>query len=203
MIVVNFKRYPEAAGENAVHLAQICQNLQQELGIQIVPVPNVADLQGITDLGIECWTQRFEPQESVQKGTLLNHSDFRLEHSGLQEEYYLSRSRGDEVCICAQNVGELPFLLQLKPKYLLYEPPELIGSTSTSVAKSQPEIIDQAAEICLDAKIPLMVGAGIKSAEDVRVSLEHGAMGVGVASAIVLAVNQEQKLRELAEAFKI
>lgn len=202
MIVVNFKRYPQAAGENAVALAKICLKLQQETGVTIIPVPTAEDLVACTEVGIKCWTQRFEAKESIQKGTLLNHSDFRLERHVLQDEFYLSKSRGDKICLCTASLPETKELISLKPEYLLYEPPSLIGSTTTSVAKSEPEIIGQAAHECKQNNIPLLVGAGIKSTEDVRVSLERGAIGVGVASAIVLADDQEKKLRELLDAFK-
>lgn len=137
--MVNFKRYPEASGEKAEKLCRICQQVSQETGVKIYPCPQVVDLPQCTQLGIECWTQRFEPAHLAQKGTLLNHSDYRLERSILEEEVYLSVSRGDKVCICTANPEETEDLLKLKPTYFGYEPPELIGSVTTSVAQSKPE----------------------------------------------------------------
>lgn len=201
MIVVNFKRYPEASGEKAIALAKICLKLQQEYGVTIVPVPAVADLVACVAVGIKCWSQKFEANESVQKGTLLNHSDFRLERKNLQDEFYLSKSRGDKVCICTANLPETKELATLKPDFLAYEPPELIGSRTSSVADAKPEVIGLAAEACKQADVPLLVGAGIKSANDVKVCLQRGAIGVLVATDIVLAQDPEKELRELAEAF--
>lgn len=202
MIVLNFKRYPEATGANAVRLAVICKKLSQEFGIPIIPVPEVSDLQACIDQGIDCWTQKFEPNALNQKGTLLNHSDYRLSLKNLQEEVYLSKSRGDKVCICTQTSEETREFLRLGPDFLAYEPPELIGSETTSVAQAKPEVIGEAARACKEAGIPLLVGAGVKSAQDVVVSLNQGATGVILASAVMRAADQELEVRELAQAFR-
>jgi triosephosphate isomerase len=68
MIIVNFKRYPEASGDKAVTLVKICLQIQQETGVTIIPVPQAKDLAACTAVGIKCWSQRFEANESVQKG---------------------------------------------------------------------------------------------------------------------------------------
>lgn len=204
MIVVNFKRYPEAAGQFAIQLAKICKKLSSEFGIEIIPVPQLSDLRAcIQDVGIACWTQKFEPAADMQSGTLLNHSDFRLDEKHMHEEILASRARGDKVCVCTQTFAETTTMLLAKPDYVAYEPPELIGSKTTSVAQAQPEVIGNTAVLCKQAGIPLLVGAGIKSAEDVVVSLRQGATGVLVASDVVLANDQEKELRELAQAFSI
>jgi triosephosphate isomerase len=203
VILVNFKRYPQAAGENAVKLASICQKLTQEFGFPIIPIPDAPDISLCTKMGIECWTQKFEPNLTQQTGTLLNHSDFRLSRPILKEELYLSITRGDKVCVCSETFEETVELLQNQPHFLAYEPPELIGSKSTSVAEAQPEVIGKAAAECKRAGTPFMVGAGIKSKQDVVTSIKQGAMGILVASAVVEAADQEQKLRELANAFSM
>jgi triosephosphate isomerase (TIM) len=203
VIIVNFKRYTEATGINAINLALICQKISAEYNLPIIPAPQGSDIEAINAKGIECWAQKFEPQLEIQLGTLINHSDFRIdERKMIQEEIYLSKTRGDKVCLCSEVLEEAIELLMFKPDFLAYEPPELIGSKTTSVALAQPDVIGKAAIECSKVGIPLLVGAGIKSAEDVRVSIKQGAVGVLVASAVVQAENQEQKLRELAEAFK-
>ena len=202
MIVVNFKRYPQSSAAAAVKLAQICKQVGQECGVRIIPVPQIQDIAACAAEGVDCWTQKFEPEHTLQKGTLLNHSDFRLERAALQEELYLSKTRGDETCVCTANPEETAELTSTRPNFLAYEPPELIGSTTTSVAQSKPEDITRAADICRRTNIQLLVGAGIKSAADVRVSLDRGSVGVLIASAVVLASDQEKELRELAMAFK-
>jgi triosephosphate isomerase (TIM) len=203
VIIVNFKRYPEADGERAVLLAGICKKLTQELNVPIIPVPQEKDLEACAAIGIDCWTQKFVSDPRLHNGTLLNHSDFRLSLEQLKQEVDLSRSRGDKVCVCTATLEETVAFLQLNPDLLAYEPPELIGSQTTSVALAEPEVIGRSAEACLQIGIPLLVGAGVKSANDVTVSLKQGAVGILVASAVVQASNPEEKLRELAQAFNM
>ena len=50
-------------------------------------------------------------------------------------------------------------------------------------------------------KVPILVGAGIHSAEDVKVSLKLGAKGILISSYIVKSKNPEEKLTELAKCF--
>jgi triosephosphate isomerase len=78
----------------------------------------------------------------------------------------------------------------------------LVGSTTDSVARAQPGIISQASEIARAVGEPLIVGAGVSSMEDVKKSLELGAVGVAVATAIVKATDPKIKLLELTEGFK-
>ena len=89
----------------------------------------------------------------------------------------------------------------LNPDFLAYEPPELIGGT-ISVATSQPEIIAKASVITKEAGIPLIVGAGINSCNDVKKSLEFGAVGVAVASDVIKSSNPRDELMDLTEGFK-
>ncbi|KKR70842.1 MAG: Triosephosphate isomerase, partial [Candidatus Woesebacteria bacterium GW2011_GWA2_40_7b] len=83
-----------------------------------------------------------------------------------------------------------------------YEPPEFIGSVTTSVAEAKPEIVSQAAGIARSFGLPLIVGAGIHSMDDVRKSLELGAVGVAVATDIVKAEDPKKELLDLTEGFK-
>ena len=109
---------------------------------------------------------------------------------------------GLKTLIFAKDLQELRDVCALAPTYVAYEPPELIGSTDISVARAQPELITRAAEISRAAGLPLIVGAGVSSMEDVKKSLQLGAVGVAVATAIVKAPDPKAKLLELAEGFK-
>jgi len=77
----------------------------------------------------------------------------------------------------------------------------LVGSKTTSVAIAKPEIIAEAVEISRERDLPLIVGAGIKSHEDVRKSLELGATGVAVASDVVTAKDPKKEILDLIEGF--
>jgi triosephosphate isomerase len=104
-----------------------------------------------------------------------------------------------EACLCADSLEEAQKLATLGPDFIAYEPPELIGSKDKSVSTEKPDIITS---IVTNVKCPILIGAGVHSAEDVKVGLKLGAKGILVATDVVLAENPEEELRKLAEAFK-
>ena len=128
----------------------------------------------------------------------MNHSEAKL---GSFEALKNSVKRADEVglktLVFAGNIEELKKILRLKPTFASYEPPELVGSKTTSVAKAKPEIISKAVKLAKNKGIPLVVGAGIKSAQDVRKSIELGCTGVAVASDVVSSTDPEKELLDL------
>jgi triosephosphate isomerase len=67
------------------------------------------------------------------------------------------------------------------------------------VASEKPEIIKKIVEKY--PKIPILVGAGIHSKEDVKVSLKLGAKGILISSFIIKAKDPEKALNEIASAF--
>ena len=69
-----------------------------------------------------------------------------------------------------------------------YEPPELIGG-NISVSTAKPDIIEKASVLCEKNGVKLIVGAGIKTHNDILTSLKLGAAGGLVASGVVLASN--------------
>ena len=92
--------------------------------------------------------------------------------------------------------------LSLNPTYIAYEPPEFIGRSDISVATAKQGIIASAFELSKWAGVPLVVGAGVHSREDVRKCLELGAVGVAVAKDILMAQDPEAEVLDLAEGFK-
>ena len=145
---------------------------------------------------LEVWVQSIDPidpgahtgailpeavKEDGATGTFLNHSEKKLDDYNLLSKSINQASRaGLKTLVFAGDINELRKVVGLKPTLVAYEPPELVGSRDKSVAR-----------------LPLIVGAGIKSAEDVRVSLRLGAMGVAVASDVVKADDPEKELLDL------
>ena len=84
---------------------------------------------------------------------------------------------------------------KLKPDYLIYEPPKLVaGKISVSTAK--PEIIKNLSKK-LKRTTKFLVGAGIKTREDINTSMKLGASGVAFSSVITKAKDPHKKLKEL------
>ena len=214
MIVVNFKTYKESTGNWAINLARTCKQVQDETGVRIVAVPQVADLRNCVETGADCWVQHLDPitpgrntgwitvedvEEAGAKGTLLNHSEHKLDVMTLEKTMQVIGDMAFEACICAASPAEAEMIASFGPDFVAYEPPELIASPDKSVATERPEIIS---EVVKKVNVPILIGAGVKNAEDVRVGMRLGAKGILLASGVVLAPDPEAVLRELAAAFK-
>ena len=218
MIFVNFKTYQQGTGENALDLVKIIQEVVEETKIKIIPVVQATDIKEITQaVKLEVWTQNIDPidygahtggilpeavLEDGASGTFLNHSENKFED---KEKLSLAVKRcgelGLKTLVFAADMDELEEILKMNPTFAAYEPPDLVGSTETSVIKEKGKVIMEAVELARKEGIPLIVGAGIKSTEDIQKSLEFGAVGVAIASSIVKSDDPKKKLLDLAAGF--
>ena len=216
MIVVNFKTYQQASGEAAVKLTHSICDCAGETGVEIIVCPQAVDLRKVVAVSDHpVWAQHvdavergrvtgwFPPEvakESGAVGTLLNHSEHKLSVGQLGETLARCKESGLKTLVFADSVEEAKVVSKFKPDYIGYEPPELVGSKTTSVARSKPDVIEKVVKAIAD--IPIFVGAGIKDKNDVLVSLKRGAKGVVPSSAVVLAKNPKKVLEDLAKGFK-
>ena len=218
MIFVNFKVYEQGTGVDAINLVHILEGVSHETQFKIIPVVQAMDVKEITQTSkLEIWVQHIDPVEfgahtglilpeavfeDGAMGTFLNHSEHKFTNfDDLKVACERAKSVGLKTLIFAADLDEVRRVIALNPTFVAYEPPELVGSKTTSVANAMPEVISKAVEITTDNELPLIVGAGIKSQEDVRRSLELGAVGVAVASDIVVAKNPKGELLELIQGF--
>ena len=149
------------------------------------------------------WTLPEEAARVGISGVFLNHSEHKFDNfENLSVANEKAKSANLKTLIFAGDLEELKKVCDLNPTYVSYEPPEFIGSVTTSVAEAKPEIVSQAAGIARSFGLPLIVGAGIHSMDDVRKSLELGAVGVAVATDIVKAEDPKKELLDLTEGFK-
>lgn len=212
MIFVNFKTYQQGTGESALRLTKICQQVSQQTNVPIFPIVQTADIFRLSSQGFLVWTQHVDeidfgphtgavlPQAVLlagAKGTLLNHAEKKL---SLPEVKNIMEKFSGQTLVCASSLEEGRQLALLKPSFLAYEPPELIGG-QISVSQAQPEVIT--AFINEIKEIPVLVGAGIHQKEDVQKALSLGAKGILVSSDVVLSENPQEELLSLAEGFKI
>jgi triosephosphate isomerase len=101
--------------------------------------------------------------------------------------------------VCAVDDKEASEIAKFGPDLIAVEPPELIGG-DVSVSKANPDLIRRSVEAVGKGK--LLVGAGVKTGEDVRIAIELGAVGVLLASGVVKAKDPEGVLRELVEGLR-
>lgn len=219
MIFVNFKTYSQGTGRRAVVLASSIKQVSLMTGVKIIPVVQPTDIREVVELvEIEVWSQKIDAVdygahtgavlaqavvEDGAAGTFLNHSEMKFEDfKDLKSANESAKEAGLETLIFASNIEELERIIPLAPDFASYEPPELIGSRESSVTQAKPEVISQAAKICKKAKIPLIVGAGVKSKQDVSKSLKLGAVGVVLSSSVVESQEPQKVLLELAQGYK-
>lgn len=216
MIFLNFKTYKEATGEACLKLTKTASEVAKGQGIKIVVCPQEVDLRKTLEIeGVSVWAQHVDTQsrgkstgwfptevakEAGAEGVLLNHSEHKLSTGELGETLSKAKEAGLSTLVFADTPEEARAISQFKPDYIGYEPPELIASPDTSVAKAKPEVIRNVVAQLPDSKI--IVGAGIKDSQDVKVSLELGAIGVGLSSAFVLADKPKEVLTDLAKGFE-
>jgi len=212
MLLINFKTYEEATGEKAVALAKICEKVAEETGKEIIIIPQMADLYRVSQaVTLKVYAQHVDAVDygsntgfllidaakaAGAKGTLVNHSEHRIELYKIKEIVEKCKQKSFEVLICAKDPEEVEQMTRMEPNYVAYEPPELIGG-DISVSTAKPELITKSIEKANEREVSLIVGAGVKTAEDVKIASDLGAVGVLVASGVVKAENQEEAVKEL------
>jgi triosephosphate isomerase len=219
MIFVNYKTYEEGSGQKALSLTKILEEAAHKSGVKIIPVVQIIDAEAIASATpLEVWIQHIDPitfgahtgwtlpEEAAKvgiSGVFLNHSEHKFDDfDALYTANEKAMSANLKTLIFAGDLEELKKVCSLAPTFVAYEPGELIGSKTTSVTSAQPEIISQASEIARSAGIPLVVGAGVHEMQDVKKSVELGAVGVAVATDIVKAEDPMKELMDLTEGFK-
>lgn len=219
MIFINYKTFLESSGARAITLTKALEEAAHESQVKIIPVVQIIDAEAVlASTTLEVWIQHVDPlsygahtgwtlpEEAAKigiSGVFLNHSEHKFnDFEALRTANEKALAANLKTLIFAGDLEELKNIVTLKPIYVAYEPPELVGSTTTSVARAKPEVISQAAEIARSGGEPLVVGAGVSTVEDVKKSLELGAVGFAIATAVIKAPDPKGKLLELVEGFK-
>jgi|SRR3989344_4271880 len=213
LIVLNFKLYPEAVGRAALALAQKISKVKKN-GYEIIVVPSLVmmkELAGRANLTV--FSQHVDPvelgaqtgkiaidelQEMGISGSLINHSERKVSLSALKEVIEKARQKKFTLIVCASSLSEAKKIAVLKPAYLAYEPPELIGG-DISVCSAQPDIIVKVVEMVkkVSPQTKVLCGAGVIKKEDVGQALLFGMEGVLIGHAMPKAKDPKQFLEEL------
>ena len=200
-------------------LIRILEEVSKEKYFKIYPVVQASDIKEISELtSLDIWTQHIDPIEAGAhtgailaeavfedgaKGTFLNHSEKKFSNfEDLIKANQRAKAVGLKTLIFAADLTELRKVSDLKPDYVAYEPPELVGSTTSSVSTAHPDVIAKAYDITKPLNLPLIIGAGVHSREDVITGIKLGAVGVAVATDVVKAEDPGKELRDLVEGFK-
>ena len=212
MIVVNFKTYPKGIGKRAERTAL---SISKVKGVPIAVAPAFLELPIVKKTvgkRIMVFSQHTDPvpeghytghvtAESLKEwnidGSLLNHSERRMEWKEIKLASRRLKEEGLKSIICIPSYRDVKRASRLEPDWIAIEPPELIAGRR-SVSEAEPWVIEKATS---RTDIPVLCGAGIHSADDVRKALELGASGILVASAVMLSRNPAAVVRKLASGF--
>ncbi len=210
ILITNFKAYQEAIGPRAVDLAKLHQEVAQEMGVNVAVVGMMLDLQAMAQaVQIPVLSQHMDgvgygaytgliPVDIAQAlgidGSLLNHSERRLSDSEIARALEHMKRLNMLSVVCAENDEEGRKFADMGADFVAVEPPDLIGG-NVSVSQARPDLIARSVEVIGPGKV--LVGAGIKTGEDVRIALKLGAVGVLVASGVVKAADPRAALKDL------
>jgi len=214
LVIVNFKTYPEATGERALELSKIIEEVAAENSVNAAVAPQYVDIHRVaTEVKIPVIAQHVDPImpgrntgwvtiESVKAagavGTLVNHSEHKLQLSQIEEVVKLARKAEFVTIACAADVDESRKVAKVGPDMILIEPPELVG-TGIPVSKAKPEVVRNSVKAIkrINVRIKVICGAGITTGEDVARAIELGAEGVGLSSGLVCAKDQRAAMEDI------
>lgn len=213
IIITNFKTYEHVIGDAAVSLAKIHERVAKETGVTMACAVQAVDLYRVaSQVSIPVFGQHFDPYPPGQftgcialealkatgaKGSLINHAERRVGFDMMIDCLIRGSQLGLSTVLCARDAEEVKKFTALKPDAIAVEPPELIGG-DVSVSTASPNLIRKSVEAA--GEIPLLVGAGIKNGNDVKIAMSLGAKGILIASGVVKSADPEKVLRELAKA---
>lgn len=215
IIITNFKTYESATGLEALKLAKIHEDVSRKFGVNFAVCPQVVDIWMIaSEIEIPVFAHHFDAVTHGQftghilpealkmagaDGSLLNHAEKRIPLAQIEESIKRARQVGLFTLVCARDIAEAKEIAKFKPDAIAIEPPELIGG-DISVSTASPDIIKNAVKEIPD--LPIIVGAGVKTGDDIKIALSLGAKGVLVASGVTKAKDPKKVLEEFAKAMQ-
>ena len=219
LIIINCKNYLEVAGDKILQLSQIAKDISNNNKVQIMIAPPQNCLfylsqfiklplicQHIDDEKIGATTGFTIPELAKSygaAGSLINHSEHRIEHTHIQNLVERLRQLNMTSIVCAATSKEVGELARLNPNMIAIEPPELIG-TGKAVSKVNPSIITKSVKEAgkHSENIQVICGAGIVDKTDVQSAINLGSKGILLASGLIKSGAWQDKLIELCEGFE-
>jgi len=216
MIIVNIKTYEEAYGERAIIIAKACERVSKKYGIRIVICPQAVDIRLVkSKTKAEIFAQHIDAvpfgkytgwanaeamKEAGITGSLINHAEHKMPLEEIKKRIDKCKELGLTSVVCAATTEEGKMILEMQPDFIAVEPPELIGS-EISVSTGRPELIRDSVKLLQKGKTKVIVGAGVRTGQDVKKAIEYGAVGILSASEISKSKDPEKSLDIFAAGF--
>ena len=214
IFLLNDKAYKESFGKAGLALAQAVQKAQGKTKMKLGICPQVQQLALVkSKMKVPVYAQHVDMitpgshtgylsvdalKAEGMKGTLLNHSEHQIPLRQIRKTIGHLKAHKLEQVVCVPTLRMAKKVAKYKPTMVAYEPPALIGG-DISVTSSKPEVITKVVEAvkAISPKTKILVGAGVKTNEDVRVAKALGAHGVLLASGVVKAKDPYKKILEM------
>ena len=211
LVIVNFKAYAQASGNNAVELAKICESVAEEYFVDVAVAVQPVDIARVSEeVGIPVFAQHIDAispgshtgwilpetiKDAGASGSLINHSEHRLKLADIDYLIDKLRSMGLTSLVCTNNPSTSKAAASLNPDMIAVEPPELIG-TGISVSRAKPEVITSTVDLVrsINKDVIILCGAGVSSQEDVEKAIELGSQGVLLASYVTKAKDPKEAM---------
>ena len=204
VVLVNCKAYERGVGSAVVSVARACAEYGALVAVQAVDVFRVS-----SETDAQVWAQHVDPvsfgshtgavlpeavKEAGAVGTLINHAEKQLSIEVIKQTVARCKEVGLRTMVCADSVAVAKQVAVFEPDFIALELPELIGG-DVSIVSADASLITDATQA---VSVPILVGAGVQSGSDLARSLELGAGGVLLASAVVKkASSAREALKEL------
>ena len=205
MIIVNFKNY--VYGKKALDLAKKIKKISSKIIVAVSPV-DVRGIEYYTKLNVFSQNVDFSKEknkstgfinienlkEANAKGSLLNHSEHRINEKTIKETIKKSKKLNFKIILCVKNINEAKKYKKLSPWGMAYEDPKLIA-TKKSITDYKEDDIKKFINILKKTKIIPICGAGISKKEDYKKAIELGCKGVLVSSVVANSKNPDKFLK--------
>ena len=210
-LIINYKAYEEGV-DDAVEIARISASIAHKYNVKVIVSPPLSVLEKVSAVcesiaqmmhpidpgaftGHVSW---YEIKKAGAAGALINHSENHISYEEIDDVVRRCKEHGLSSYVCCADIDEAKRMAKLSPTAIAYEPTELIGG-NVSVSKAEPEIVGRFVKVVkAGSSSKALIGAGIKTAEDVKKSVELGSDGILVASGIMKAKDYEKSMEELA-----
>jgi triosephosphate isomerase len=214
LILINFKCF--VSGDKALKLAKICEKVSKNYKVNIAVAPQFTDIATIAkSVKIPVFAQHLDAvekgaftghvsakalKEASAKGVIINHSEKKLQMEEIEKCVEIAKKYKLITVCCTDSLEEGEKIAELKPDFIAYEDPILIG-TGKAISMVKPGSVKKFVEIVtgLEPKVKVLCGAGISRGKDVAKALELGTVGVLVASSVVKARNPKKNLIEFSK----
>ena len=210
LLVVNFKTYEGSTGYRALELAKVIEEFSDKA--DVIVCAQFTDLREISsNVKIPVFAQHIDPvgygsntghvlPESLKaagcKGTLINHSERRVDMKTIEAGINRAREVGLKVICCVPSIEDAETVSAYKPDYIAFEEPSLISS-GKSISKEEPEAVKKFVEAISNTDCIPLCGAGVSNGQDVKAAIELGTKGVLLASAVTKAKDPRSVMEDL------